>query len=298
MPKSTKIQDFRNIKFEEEATPIETQKNKRVASNKKKTKNNKTTKTKKDTKNKPKNEHRLLKTTIVLVLISIGVIAGCMLTPTFNLQEITAKGQEKVSKEEIKNKLEDSFGINIFKLNTSKLEKKVEEIPYIKDATIYINLPNSLNVKIEERKPYAIIKYLESYVVMDKYGYVLEILKENTYENLPIIYGIDAAEYILGQKLKGTEELKYDNIAHLLETIEKTNFSYTVYEINYEDTENLVMAIKESAIDIDYGKIEKTNLNEKIVYLEGILKKLSNEKGRLDISSEKYQEKTIFKKRQ
>ena len=31
---------------------------------------------------------------------------------------------------------------------------------------------------------------------------------------------------------------------------------------------------------------------------EGILKKLSNEKGRLDISSENYQEKTIFKKRQ
>lgn len=286
MPKSAKIQNFINLNKEQKATPPKKEKSKGVASASSKN------------KKKKKSNHKILKATIVLILVTIGITAGCLLTPAFNLKEIKVSGQERVSKEEISNKLENNFDINIFKLNISKLEKQVEEIPYVKEATIHRKLPNILNVKIEERKPYAIIKYLESYVVMDKYGYVLEILKENTYEDLTIIYGIDAEEYTLGQKLSGTEALKYDNIAHLLGTIEKTNFAYTVYEINYEDTENLVMAIKESAIDIDYGKIEKTNLNEKIVYLEGILKKLSNEKGRLDISSENYQEKTIFKKRQ
>ena len=41
-----------------------------------------------------------------------------------------------------------------------------------------------------EREPLALIKYLESYLVMDQYGYFLELTKEKKFEDLPIIYNI------------------------------------------------------------------------------------------------------------
>ena len=107
MPKSTRIQDFRKINTEPKATPIKKEKDKGVASAKSKN------------KQKQKSNHKIITAVIILILITIGVATGCLLTPTFNLSEIKSSGQERVTKEEIKNKLE----LDIKKIDTQKMSK-------------------------------------------------------------------------------------------------------------------------------------------------------------------------------
>lgn len=308
MSRTSKISDFRTLNLSEEKTP--TQKNvgavskrkksvkRKVATSSVKSKTKERTPASQTKKEVNKNtNHGIGLAIFFLLLVLAGAFIGCLFTPTFDIGVITIQDGNRVSRLEISSKFDGVVGENILKINTKKLEESIEKIPYIRTAEVKRVFPNEIRVTFKEREPYALIKYLESYVVMDKYLYVLEIKKENDMENLAIIYGIDAEEYIPGEKLQDVAGLKYENVTYLLETSYKNNFDYTIHEVNYTDTENLIMDVKELEVDINFGEINKSILTDKMNYLNGILKKLVGKKGNLNISSNNYLEKTIFTER-
>ena len=230
----------------------------------------------------------------LLTFIFVGIIAGCLVTPTFDVSTILIEEGINVRASEIQNYFSTSKGKNIFLVDTRTIEEELEQHPYIYKAEISRELPNRLKLKYSERAQYAIIKYMESYVYIDKYGNILEIKQENTNSDIPIINNIESDSFISGNKLEGTSALKYENVVYLLETAESANFNYIITEINYEDLEKVELTIKEKDIKIIYGEIQKELLSDKIMYLNEVLKQLEDKKGVLDISSTNYTEKGIF----
>lgn len=307
MPKSTRISDFRMLNLSDEKTP--TNKNVgAISKNKKKPKKKvqssrrndysvRKEESKKQVSEKKAGGHGFGLAIFFLILILAGAAIGCLFTPTFDVAFIDVQEGYRVDKNEIISKLDGVIGENILKVNTKTIQNSIKDIPYIRSVEVKRVFPNEISVTFKEREPYALIKYLESYVVMDKYLHVLEIKKENDMEDLAIIYGIDADEYIPGQKLQDVAGLKYENVTYLLETSYKNNFDYTIHEINYTDTESLIMDVKELEVDINFGEVDRTILSDKMNYLNGILKNLVGKKGKLDISSNNYLEKTIFTER-
>ena len=287
MAKSKKMSDFRKLNLTSETTPTKVG---AVSAQKKSKKNSQ--KYAEDDKTK-KSKIGLIAFFVILLILGVG----CLFTPVFNVETINIQEGIKISADEILSKFDGVIGENIFRTNTSAIKKDIKTIPYIKSVEVDRKLPNTIDVTFEERKPYAIIKYLESYVVVDKFGYILEINKENEFEDLPVIYGIDANEYVIGNKIEDVAGLKYENVTYLMETCYKNDFEYQIKEIDYTDTENLIIYMKEMDVNIDFGKIEHEVLSEKINYLNGILKRLKGKKGNLNISSNNYLEKTIFTER-
>lgn len=281
MAKNTKIQDFRKLNTsKQETTPAKKKSKGSVSASKKKEK-----------------KANVVLPFVLVTLILIGICIGCMLTPTFNIDEINVQSGVNVNKEEILSKIEHVKGVNTLKINSRKLEKSIEEIPYIKEANIERVLPNELKVTYEERKPYAIIKYLESYVIMDKFGFVLDVKKENDMQDLTIIYGVDAKQYVPGTILDGVARLKYENVAYLLETVSHVDFEYGVSEINYQDTENLIISIRDADIEVEYGEIDREKLSEKVIYLDEMIKSVEGKKGTILINNEDYNKESIFRER-
>ncbi len=293
-----RINDFRTLNLSEKPTP--TKKNVGAVSkpvrktnvNSKKNINQNKSKE----KTKPK-KNGLGLALFFLVLVLAGTFIGCLFTPVFNITVISIPDGVRVSRDEISGKLDKIKGENILKVNVSALENEIESIPYVRHAKLKRIFPDEIEVHFREREPYAIVKYLESFVLMDKFGYILEIKKENDQEDLAIIYGIESDTYTPGEKLDDIAGLKYENVTYLLETSYQNQFNYTIDEINYTDSENLIMSVKELDIDIIYGSVDKSILAEKMNYLNGILKKLDGKQGKLDISSTNYLEKTIFTER-
>lgn len=247
-----------------------------------------------------KKKSRLIIPFFLLILVLSGVIAGCLTTSYFNVNTVEVENGINVSASKIQRYFEDVKGKNTFLINTSEIEKKIESLPYIYTAKVSRSLPDKLTVKYEERKPYAIIKYLESYVLLDSYSTILEVMQENSYEDLPIIYGIDIDNPMAGEELAGTDQLKYENVVYTLKTAEhlksldNSSFDYTISEIDYTDIDAIKILTKELDVRINYGKIDRTIMNDKLTYLNQILKELKDKKGTLDISSSNYSEKVIF----
>lgn len=233
----------------------------------------------------------------MLFLVIIGIATGCLFSPVFNITVVKAIDGKNVSSSEIINIANVPIGVNIFRINDSKIESQIEKLSYVRKANIYREFPNTIVLNFEERVPYSIVKYLESFAIVDKYGYILEIKKENDLKELPIIYGLDSVQFNVGDKLDGTSLLKYEHCAYLFETAEKTKFKYSFDEINYDDSTNVKLYIKERDIDVIYGNVEIATIEEKLSHLSSILDKLENEKGKLDMSDENYLAKTVFTKK-
>lgn len=229
-----------------------------------------------------------------LILTIIGISIGILFSPAFNLTTLSIKDGVNVSKEEISNAVNVSFGENILKQNYKMLKADILTLPYISDTKIKLRFPDTIKIEYTERTPYAFIKYLDSYYIVDKYGYLLEVLKDKEENELPIVYGIDVAEYELGQKLEDTSGTKFKNVVTLLETAKQKQFKYNIYEINYESIGEVKLWVKEEDIEVIYGDIDKNIISEKLNYLEQMLKSIEGRKGKLDISDEKYYEKSIF----
>lgn len=229
-----------------------------------------------------------------LILTIVGVSVGILFSPAFNLTELVIEDGENVTKEDIANVVNVSYGENILKQNYKMLKNDILSLAYISETKIKLKFPDKIKIEYIEREPYALIKFLDSYYVVDKYGYILEISKEMTGKELPIIYGIDVAEYSLGQKLDDIHGTKLKNVVTLLETAKQKKFSYTIYEINYESIGEVKIWVKEENIEITYGDIDKNLISEKLMYLEQMLKRLKGKKGRLDMSDEKYYENSRF----
>lgn len=232
----------------------------------------------------------------VLVMILIGLAAGCLFSPVFNIVEVRADNGINVTSGEVLEKASIPIGVNIFRINDGKILSSIESLPYVKSAKIYRIFPDTISLKFEEREPYAIVKYLESYAIADKYGYILEIKKENTLTTLPIIYGLDTGDFVTGQKLTDTSLTKYENCVYLFETANKINFEYIFNEVNYDDSTNVKLYIAERDMDIIYGSVYLDDIEEKLSRLSSVLKELGDQKGKIDMSNDDYNSKIVFTK--
>ena len=232
----------------------------------------------------------------VLVMILIGLAAGCLFSPVFNIVEVRADNGINVTSGEVLEKANIHIGVNIFRISDRRIISSIESLPYVKSAKIYRAFPDTIILKFEERKPYAIVKYLESYAIVDKYGYILEIKKENTLMTLPIIYGLDTGTFVAGQKLTDTSLTKYENCVYLFETANKINFEYTFNEVNYDDSTNVKLYIAERDMDIVYGSVYLDDIEEKLSHLSSVLKELGDQKGKIDMSNDDYHSKIVFTK--
>lgn len=241
---------------------------------------------------KQKSSHKII--LFFLFLVLLGLMMGIIFSPTFNVTGVVVEDGENVNSAEISNIVNVKLGENILKQDYSKMKSEVMSLPYIESAVVKPLFPNKVSITYEERKPYMILKYLESFFVMDKQGYLLEITKENNRADLPIVYGVEIDSYTLGEKIGDTSRIKYQNIVTLLDVAESSHFPYEIYEINYESIREVKLWVKGFDIDIIYGEINKNSISDRLNYLSQILENLKNKKGKLNMSSENYLEKTIF----
>ena len=109
-----------------------------------------------------------------------------------------------------------------------------------------------------------------------------------TFNSNPIHYG---------EQLTATAKTKFDNVAYLLKTANQNGFPYHISEINYESISNVKLWVNEEDIEIVYGEINRNNLEEKLERIKEILKDIKGKKGKIDISSENYIERTVFTER-
>lgn len=148
--------------------------------NKKKNKKEKSKNPKKNQSARPKKKKRKKKKIskkaigICTALLLIGAIIILALTaPIFNIVSINVQGNKQISENTITSLSGLKKGENIFKFNNSVADK-IKENAYIENVKIQRKLPGTVIITVEERTIKYQVRLLNSYVYIDKNGYILE----------------------------------------------------------------------------------------------------------------------------
>lgn len=144
---------------------------------------------------------------VAAFVLGLGVASLAIINSSFwQIKKIKVAGGKKVSRQLIIKKLNISKGQNLLKLPVGELKASLLQEPYIEEANIYRLLPNTLLVRLKERKAFANIKQKFAYVVIDKNGFALERKKE-AQTNLPVITDLHLNVKV-GQRVKSKALVK------------------------------------------------------------------------------------------
>lgn len=115
--------------------------------------------------------------------------AAFLFSPFFAVKNIRVENSERFATSDLCERIGLNQGDNAILFNRSKAEDILRQDPYIKDARLVWEFPDTMVISLTERKVRAYVPYMGSYLYIDEEGRVLDV--QNVYtEGLPLVKGL------------------------------------------------------------------------------------------------------------
>ena len=177
----------------------------------------------------------------------------------FIVKNIQIEGNYNLVKDDIVKKLDNIKGDSLFYINASRLEGIIEDDIRVESAKISRKFPDTIKIKIEERKPIAIVYSNGNYFYVDEGLNLFALYKEIKDTGVRII-NIPKEDEI--------EEFK-----SMLKTLRDTQFYNTISEIYKGDKMYILTLLDGTNVYIDKNvSLKKYNIAYKIYVDESVNK--------------------------
>lgn len=252
-----------------------------------------------------KKKKRRVRSFIFLIII-IGMIIGAGLSPFFKIVNINVEDTPHYTGDEIKAYALSLDGMNGFKaifenyvdskrafnLRLAALEDKLSHtLTYANEVKVSYIPPAKINIKIKERKPFAVVRAKDKLILVDEKGFVLEELNENK-NNYIQINGIENVKTTLGDYFCNEPE-NVMNIANSIMTVfsdidnsDLNKLVPQIISINLADTRRVKLFV-DSRLIVVLGDVRNEDiLRYRGNYLRQLVFKLlgNKEKGTIDFT--------------
>jgi len=233
---------------------------------------------------KKKRKNRKLTLILILILALVGGVSAYLLTsPSFAIQEISIKGNNKLSNQQIIQLAEMKRGDNLFSKLGIVMKVKLKQNGYIEDAEINKIYPNKIEINVTERKQQFQIKTeAEGYIYIDEQGYILEYGMEKL--SIPVIVGMDITINDIESlnRLNENDLDKMENILQIREECRNIEIAdkITQYQVNNE----YVISLENEGIAINLG--DATNLKNRMYYVNAIFKQEAGKRGTIYVNGD------------
>tara|TARA_B100001564_G_scaffold351524_1_gene357505 strand:- start:3230 stop:3889 length:660 start_codon:yes stop_codon:yes gene_type:complete len=127
--------------------------------------------------------------TLLLLFSTYNIRDDTEFSSILQIKEITIENNRIISEKEIKSKLSYLYGNNLFFIDNKLLESKLREIDFLESFEVKKVYPNLIKLKIEEKKPIAILHNKKEKKYYTHGGDLINFLDLKTFENLPVVFG-------------------------------------------------------------------------------------------------------------
>lgn len=231
---------------------------------------------------KKKRKKRKARLILIMIILVIGGISAYLLTsPSFNIEEISIKGNKQITNEKIIQLAEVKKGENIFTKLGIVMKVRLKQNGYIEDAQINKIYPNKIEIEVQERqKQFQIKMETEGYIYIDEQGYLLEYAVDKL--EAPTIIGMDITQSDLETMHRlGEKDLnKMENILQIREECKKIEIANKITQIQVKD--EYIINLENDGITINLG--DASNLKNRIYYVNAILKQEAGNRGTIYVN--------------
>lgn len=221
---------------------------------------------------------RLVKWTS-LVLIIIGAIIFTIMSPIFNVKNIKVEGNSYLSEEQVISLSRIEIENNMFKYNKKEIIKNIKENAYIENVEVKRSIPDTVEIKITERKTSFMIQFANAYAYINNQGYILEI--SNKALEYPILTGFSTPveELQEGKRLNKEDLKKLSDVLEIMESATSNEIASLITEINIENSDNYVLELKSKNKVVNLG--DTSNLSTKMLWIQTFNKLEGSTKGEI-----------------
>lgn len=251
----------------------------------------------KEYKHSPKDmessKHLVTKVLVTLVLIFVAIVF-IFVSDAFDISEILVEQNTKISAEQIISFSGIEKGTNVFAISKKVIKSRLKENSYVNDVEIKRVLPNKIKLIVEERKVEYVLPLANSYVYIDKQGYILEISSDKP--EVPIVLGFttDLSNIKENDRLDDADLKKMNMLAKIVETANNNQIAnlITKIDVSNEKDYTIYLDTEEKVAYLGDG----SELNTRFLYVKKLLEIRKGEPGQILVNGDLNTEYVYFKK--
>ena len=237
---------------------------------------------------------------LTFIVLAASIAAIMLLTPGFDIKNISVYGNSVVSEEEIVQNSGIVQGENIFSVSLKQVKDNISSIGYIESVKVKRKLPSTIDITVVEEVGVGYIKTKDCYVIITAEGRCIDItdgIKENedgtaALPDLPVIKGLKNVKYKLGNVLASEDERKLNALFACLHEFSRQGYVFNIREIDVTETDNIKFYYMTKDLCVALGKPEK--IDYKMECFGPILSQIGeNPKGYIDLERLTYRKPEV-----
>ena len=228
---------------------------------------------------------RLVTLYLFIFMICFGAIIFIK-SDFFSVNNIKITGNKNLNKSYIKNLSETQLGKNIFTYDIKQIQSNIENSPYISKVSVKRSIPNSLEIKIEEKDIFCVLNNKDYYCYIDNdLKYIAKIKEEDIKkEDLVVKMNFSVKDKkIVYESKKDREDLRL-----LLNNIKNQNLDRHINQIDFLKGDCICMKTDDG---IEIITLEDKTTEEYMKKLTKVLLDLHSQNihyGKVDMTFDKY----------
>ena len=127
----------------------------------------------------PSNLARELKSEAIQATLKLG----------FKIEAVWVDGLQHSNRNDVVTAIGANRGAPILKFDTEQARKRLLDLPWVKEATVSLALPNKIHINVKEREPIAIWQINRELHVIDNEGGIIQGVEPAAFSQLPIMVG-------------------------------------------------------------------------------------------------------------
>lgn len=237
----------------------------------------------------------LIKWTILLGAL-IAAFVFFMMSPLFNIAEISVTGNNTILQDTIISLSEVKVGENIYKTSKKKISQRIKQNAYVDSVEVKRMLPNKIELTIKERTATYMLEYAGSFVYINNQGYILEITSNPI--DVPIIMGYHTSqeELQIGSRLNEEDLNKLEMVLKIIDSSQSSGIVSKINRINIENKQNYTLHLEEEKKIVYLG--DASNLSSRMLYLKAVLSDTKGLEGEIFVNGDLIKEKAFFRQKQ
>lgn len=216
---------------------------------------------------------------LMLLGIIIGGIIFALLSPIFNIKEISVSGNAQISSQTIISLSSLAIDQNIFNFRTSEIVDNIKENAYIDSVKVSRKFPDTVDIEVEERVTTFMLVYGNAYVYINNQGYILEITSEKG--DYPILTGFKTPtnQLVAGNRLTEEDLEKLNDVLKIMEATSsgESKIGNLITEINISDSSNYILTLSKEKKQVYLGDV--TDLSTKVLWLNQFIEREKKNEG-------------------
>jgi len=183
-----------------------------------------------------------------LLLIGVSVYGANYLTGNATIQQITVSGNMLTDSKAIILVAHTEPGTPADSVRALELIERVEAMPYVRRAEVYISRLGRMQILVSERQPIGILVKGNAMTMVDADGIKMAI-PDHHFPNVPLLYGFDP-----NAQIDTLQSNKFNKVAAFLQQLEKKDIAMlTISEVGWHAEEGIFALSRENGVRLVFG---------------------------------------------